>query len=77
MSGSVCSAFVAVILRLFSWYVVFGLASSVVWGFCWWYFDMAGPHVWFPFSTLCDAMSTPFFFVMPFVMASMRISASV
>jgi len=62
--------------RLFILNVVSGMASISCAGIPWWYLEMAGSTCWFPFRTLCAAASVPRFFVMPWVMASMSISAS-
>ena len=75
-SESVCLAWVAVTLRLCMLNVVPGLASMTCSGICWWYLEIAGSVFWLPCSALCAVASVPRFFVVPWVMASMRISAS-
>ena len=75
-SGSVCLAWVVVMLRLCMLNCVPGLASMMFSGICWWYLEIAGSACSLPYSTLCAVASVPRFFVVPWVMASMSISAS-
>jgi len=75
-SGSVCLAKVAVKCSWFMLNVVPGLASMSCSGICWWYLEIDGSAFSLPCRTLCATASVPRFLVVPRVMASIRISAS-